>query len=394
MNLVLLVGGALFLLLVGALLGRYYAPDKRPLKRAAREGRSYVRGLVEVLEGKDDAAIVEITKALRENTKTVEAYFALGALFRNRGEHERAVRVHQTILVRRDIDKATRLRVHYQLALDFRVAGFPRRAVKALEYVIAHDKKHRAALGDLAELYELAGAWERAAAVQLRLGKLDKETQAERDRHVAHLFARRAQELAQQDELRAARKMLRRAVSTDASSVHVLHVLADYERRAGKLEAAVEAWEKALDRAPNLAAFFMPRVEAALFELDRVEHTDVLLARLLDRHGESVHLRLAHARYTAKRDPERALAALMGLLDDHPNLLPARREAARIMLEQDDAQAIRGALEELLDVLGRADRGYRCGECGNAESEIFWRCGRCGSWDSVRVAWGRRAAER
>jgi lipopolysaccharide biosynthesis regulator YciM len=394
MNLVLLVGGALFLLMVGTLLGRYYAPDKRPLKRAAREGRSYVRGLVEVLEGKDEAAIAEISKALRENTKTVEAYFALGALFRNRGEHERAVRVHQTILVRRDIDKGTRLRVHYQLALDFRAAGFARRAVKALEYVIAHDKKHQAALSDLARLYEQAEAWERAAAVQLRLGKLDKTTQAERERQVAHLFARRAHELAQADELRPARKMLRRAVSTDASSVHVLHVLADYERRAGKLDAAVEAWEKALQRAPDLAAFFMPRIEAALFELERVDETDALLSRLLDRHGESVHLRLAHARYTAKRDPERALAALMGLLDDHPNLLPARREAARIMLERDDAAAIRGALSELLDVLGRADRGYRCGKCGYADSAIFWRCPRCASWDSVRVAWGRRAVER
>lgn len=391
MNLVLLVAGALFLLLVGTLLGRYYAPDKRPLKRAAREGRSYVRGLVEVLEGKDEAAISEITKALRENTKTVEAYFALGALFRNKGEHERAVRVHQTILVRRDIDRGTRLRVHYQLALDFRAASFPRRAVKALEYVIAHDKKHVAALTDLADLYERVEAWDRAAAIQLRLGKLQKR---DNRRHVAHLLARHAQVLLDEGEKGKGRKALRRAISADATSVHVLAVLADFERRQGKQAAAVQAWQKALDRAPDLAAYFVPRIEAALFELERLGELDGILDRLVAAHPDNVHLRLSQARVVAKRDPQGALGALMGLLDDHPNLLPARKEAARIVLSQGDATAIQSAFEDLLALLGRADRGYRCSACGQASADLFWRCPSCGSWDAVSVAWGRRATER
>ena len=395
MNLVLLVGGAFFLLVVGTVLGRYYAPDRRPLKRAAREGRSYARGLVEVLEGHDEAAIAEISKALRDNNKTVEAYFALGALFRNRGEHERAVRVHQTILVRRDIDKSTRLRVHYQLALDFRAARFPRRAAKALEYVVSHDKKHQAALADLATLYEEAEAWERAVAVHARLAKLDGEEGKEaRSERVAHLWARHADGLLEGGHVRAAHKALRRAMAADASSVHVLTVLANYERRAGKVDAAVKAWEKALSLAPDLAAFFVPRIEAALFEAKRVDEVDAVFDRLSERHGENIHLRLARARFRAKRDQAAALDDLSALLEEHPQLLPARKEAARIVLAQDDDRAIRSALVELLEVLSRADRGYRCGVCGHASHDLFWRCGACGSWGSVRVAWGRRASER
>ncbi|MBW2731020.1 MAG: hypothetical protein JRH20_01435 [Deltaproteobacteria bacterium] len=391
MNLLLVVGAALFLLAVGTLLGRYYAPDRRPLKRAAREGRSYVRGLVELLEGHEDAAIEQIKKALKQNTKTVEAYFALGALFRNRCEYERAVRVHQSILVRRDVDKGTKLRVHYQLALDFRAAGFPRRAVKALEYVLGHDKKHVQALTDLAKLYERVGAWERAAASRIRLGKLQKRDSSS---HVAHLMAQHAYESAEAGDKKAAQRALRRAISANAESVHVLHVLGELRRREGKLAGAVNAWRKALLAAPDLASFFLARLERVLFEMEKLDDLQGILDEASAAHPSNVYLRLAVARFRGKRDPQGALVDLRDLTDEYPHLLPARREAALLVLEQDEPSALRAALEELLGALSSADHGYRCAQCGHATLDLFWRCSSCGAWDATRMAWGRRASER
>ncbi len=126
MNLLLLVGIGMLLLVAGTLLGRFYIPDRRPLKQAAKEGRSYIRGLVGVLDGDNDAAISELAQALKSSGGSVEAYFALGTLFRRRNEFERAVRVHQAILLRRRLPKAAQLKAHHQLALDFRAAGFER----------------------------------------------------------------------------------------------------------------------------------------------------------------------------------------------------------------------------------------------------------------------------
>lgn len=390
MNLMLVVGICLLLLIVGTLLGRYYTPDRRPLRRAAEEGRSYARGLVEVLEGHDDAAIEEITRTLRRNTKTVEAYFALGTLFRKRGEYERAVRVHQAILMRRDIDKQIRLRVHQQLALDFKQAGFVRRAVRALEFVVAKDKKRTDALAELAVLYEQDGRWERAAAIYRRLGKVsDRDTGALQ----AHMLAEHAHDALDRGELSVARKSLRRAVAASEGSVHALHVLALYQQRKDSPAAAARVWEKALRRAPELVSFFGPRLEATLFEQDRLDDYERLLEQLLQEHPGDIHLRLAYARFDARRDPRRALEQLTGLLEEAPNLLPARREAARLVLAQNEPEAIRAAFEELLQLLARADRGFRCASCGHTDDELFWRCPSCGSWDSVRVAWGRRAGE-
>ena len=390
MNLLLLVGGGMLLLVVGTLLGRYYAPDRRPLKRAAEEGRAYVRGLVEVLEGNDDAAIKEIAEALKKNTKTVEAYFALGTLFRNRQEFERAVRVHQAILMRRDLDRKTRIRVHFQLALDFRAAGFLKRAVKAMEWVVAQNKRSEPAWRELASLYEETGQWERAALARRRLGKLsDEDTRAVQ----AHLWAELACRQLADEDLTAARKSLKRAVSANSGSIHVLHVLAMYHQQKGKLAAAARAWEKALRAAPNLTAYFFPLLESVLFELGKLDRMDRILDDLLDDDPENSHLRLGHARLEAKRSPARALRILDGLLEEAPTLMPARREAARIILRKGDEEQVRETLVDLLAVLDEADRGYRCERCGHAGVELFWRCPGCQSWDSVRVAWGRRSGE-
>jgi lipopolysaccharide biosynthesis regulator YciM len=393
MNLVLVLGVALLLLIVGTLLGRYYAPDRRPLMRAAEEGKAYAKGLVELLEGDPDGAIDEITSALKKNAKTVEAYFALGTLFRNRGEYERAVRVHQAILVRRDVDKKTRLRVHQQLALDFKAAGFPRRAVKALEWIVTQDKKRVDTFRELAALYEETAQWERAAGAHKRIARLTGEKGGEHARIQAHLLAQLAGELVDAGKLAEARKQIRRALAANAESVHTLHVFARYQEKRGDHAAAAKLWERCLRLRPNLAAFFAPRLENALFELGRLEQLERILTELVRQHAGNAHLRLAYARFDARRNPERALAELTSLLAEAPGLLPARREAARLVLERNDPGEIRRAFEDMVGLLERADRGYRCEACSHTQQDLFWRCTSCGAWGSVGVQWGRRRGE-
>src|SRR5690349_6882790 len=104
-------------LIGGVLIGRYYVPDNRAIKRAARHGRAYARGLTALLSKDVDRCIEELTRVVEENVTDVEPYFALGALFRSRGEHERAIRVHQSIAVRADATSAMKSRAKYELGL-------------------------------------------------------------------------------------------------------------------------------------------------------------------------------------------------------------------------------------------------------------------------------------
>ena len=119
---------ALGALATGVLIGRYYVPDDRQLRRTARHSRAYVRALASLIGRDTIGAIGELREVVEENVEDVEPYFVLGALFRSRGEHERAIRVHQALAVRERDHKRLRARALYELGLDFRAAAMPRRA--------------------------------------------------------------------------------------------------------------------------------------------------------------------------------------------------------------------------------------------------------------------------
>ncbi|MDY0002882.1 MAG: tetratricopeptide repeat protein, partial [Polyangia bacterium] len=307
MSILLLVCVGAGVLVLGVLLGRYYVPDTRPLRRAAKEGAMYIRGLNHVLARNNDAAIAELTRAVSENTGTVETYFALGVLFRERGEHERAVRVHQSILVRADVNRRLRLEARFQLGLDFEAAGFLRRARKAFEEVLENSPKHVGAAEKLLSLHEADGDWERAWKA---LRRLEKVTKKRDEVHASHLLAEMGLVAMEAGELGLAKKHLRHAIGAHPEGLHPRHARALWLRRAGKTRAAAELWLECLGAAPDLAAYFLPHLESAFEELGDLDGLARRLDTLSAERPESAQLGLARARFVGRRDPARALELL------------------------------------------------------------------------------------
>lgn len=390
MSIVLIVTAGAAVLVVGLLLGRYYVPDTRPLKRAAKEGALYIRGLNHVLSHDNDKAIEELTRAVSQNTSTVDTYFALGVLFRERGEYERAVRTHQSILVRAGVSRDLRVQAHFQLGLDFESAGFHRRARKAFEEVLERSPKHHHAADKLLSLYEAAGEWERAQKALLRVVKISKTSEPLR---LSHILAEMALDALEEGHLSDARKLVARSLKANREGVHPLHVSGLVQRQAGKVKNAADTWLRAVTIAPDLAGFFFPHIEEAFFELEGLDLLGRHLDDLVDAYPDNLQLRLVQARFLGKRSPELATSILRTVLEDAPSLLPARRLAGKLALQKGDAETIRAEYEALLATLERIERAYRCARCGHTSRDLFWRCPNCHTWDSVRVAWGRREGE-
>lgn len=390
MSYVLIVTAAAAVLVIGLLLGRYYVPDTRALKRAAKEGALYIRGLNHVLSHDNDKAIEELKQAVSKNTSTVDTYFALGVLFRERGEYERAVRVHQSILVRAGVGRQLRLQAHFQLGLDFESAGFHRRARKAFEEVLERSPKHKQAAEKLLSLYEAAGEWERAQKALVRVVKITKTKQP---LHLSHILAEMALDELEADNVSTAKKLVRRSMSANREGVHPLHVSGLILRRAGKVKNAADTWLRAVTIAPDLAGFFFPYVEEAFFEMEGLDQLGGHLDDLVDAFPDNLQLRLVQARFLGKRSPDLASSILRTILEDAPSLLPARRLAGKLALQRGDAENIRAEYKALLGTLERIERSYRCARCGHTSRDLFWRCPKCHAWDSVRVAWGRREGE-
>lgn len=262
------MGAALLLVLVGLgglaagmLVGRYYVPDDRNLRRAARHGRAYLRALAEALARDSEAALAELRGVVEENVDDPEPYFAMAALFRSRGEHERAIRVHQALALRERDRKRLKLRALYELGLDFRAAGMPRRATRAMEEVLAEEPSHEGALRAAAGLYEEQGRWGDAAGMWRSLAKQRDEAASPREHH---LRIAAAQAAIDRQDLDSARQWLKEARALpEGESPHFLVAAAELAAARGNPAGARDRLRQALRAAPRLVTYLWPPLLAA-----------------------------------------------------------------------------------------------------------------------------------
>ncbi len=416
------MGTALILLLLGfgalaagILIGRYYVPDDRMLKRTARHAKQYMLAMTDLLSRDREGAIARLRSVVEENIDDVEPYFALASLFRSRGEWERAIRVHQALHLREGSSKKLRLRARYELGLDFRSAGMPRRATRAMEDCLAQEPKHEGALLALCGLYEEQGRYAEAADAWRRLHKLRGEERPVREHHLLVAAAQRA--LAGGD-VDSARRLLRDAEKMDDHSVHMLAVAAEVAAARDNPKGASARLRQALAVAPELAAFLVPGLVEAqrqlvIAELDkqkvagegRAAREDELtfqraaaeIATVLADIPPDPHLLLAQADLRSHFDPVAAVEDYRDIVRRFPDLLPARVAGARLALAGGDQEEIEHELRALVGAKGAlawaADGVWRCGHCGQRGDEFFWRCDECRRWGTIRLDIGRDAIE-
>ena len=135
--------------------------DRRQWRREQKDSpKAYYKGLNLLLNEQHDKAIDAFIEAVQHDPDTLDLHFALGNLFRRRGEYERAVRVHEHLLHRADLPQSERDRAQHALAQDFMKAGLFDRAEDAFAALdgTAFDTEARLAL---LTLHERSRDWRR-----------------------------------------------------------------------------------------------------------------------------------------------------------------------------------------------------------------------------------------
>ena len=157
--------------------------DLRQLRMENRQApKAYFRGLTFLLNEQQDQAIDAFIEAVQNDPDTQELHFALGNLFRRRGEYQRAVRVHEHLMSRGDLSRDDRHRAQHALAQDFLRAGLLDRAEAALHKLEGTRYQNEARLSRLA-IYERSREWTQAAEVAQQLDNAELASYSTRLAH-------------------------------------------------------------------------------------------------------------------------------------------------------------------------------------------------------------------
>jgi lipopolysaccharide biosynthesis regulator YciM len=349
--------------------------DLRQLRRERQDApRAYFQGLNLLLNEQQDKAIDAFIEAVQNDPDTTELHFALGNLFRRRGEFERAVRVHQHLLGRSDLRAGDHDRAQLALAQDYMKAGLFDRAEEAWRALQGTPFDGEAQLA-LLSLYERSRDWPRAAEVARQLEDAGTGSFASR---IAHYECEMAEAADAQGRPDGAEAALRRARLAAPQATRPLLLAGKRLLKAGDAAGAMRAWDEL--RAQNPAAFLL--VAADYAQAARVaDAVGPAHAALSAAWQQLPALELLQALEALEpSDSAERLPRLMAQLQQHPSLSAAQRllELPPEALSPPAWTALRSAVARSAAPLQR----YRCAACGFEAQHYFWQCPGCLSWDS------------
>jgi len=340
--------------------------------------QAYFRGLNFLLNEEPDKAIDAFIEVVKLDPETVELHFALGNLFRRRGEIDRAVRIHTHLLNRADLPARSRADALAELGQDFLKGGLLDRAEESFTRLLEEPRHRVDALRALLRIYQMEREWERAIEIARRL---EKEAGESSHAQVAHFHCESAEKALKTGDEATARNHLEQALRINRKSVRAAILAGDLAMRGGKQEEAIGHWKGVGEMSPDHLPLLAGRLGDALDAAGRRDEALNFLRRSLLDHPSIDLLDIAHARVAAWESPAAAEALLRDEVQRHPTLAGFERllaVRAGNVLGDAQVQQLRTLIQAQVRKLAR----YRCVKCGFRAREFHWQCPGCNSWDS------------
>jgi lipopolysaccharide biosynthesis regulator YciM len=330
----------------------------------------YLTGLDYLVTEQPDRALDMFLKLMDASADTIETHFALGSLYRRRGEVERAIRIHQNLLARAELAPEHREQALLALAQDYLRAGLLDRAEGLFQQVSEVPRLRASALDALRGVYERQQDWQQA----LEVYRQQAHIKAAPPRAVAaHYLCELATAAIERGEIDAARRLLREAREAAAPFPRAAVLRAQIAEREGQPELAVRLLRQALNGSPKLLQDELPH----LLKLVEPAQRDGILTEFVTRAEARDFGELKRLVFAA------ICANLVGAQ-------PLRASIEKVFAQDATLQTVWQATgpaqferlaREIGALLGQAEK-YRCAECGFSGRSFYWHCPACHSWDS------------
>ncbi|AGK47254.1 MULTISPECIES: lipopolysaccharide assembly protein LapB [Burkholderia] len=349
------------------------------LSESANLPRSYFRGLNFLLNEQPDKAIDAFIEVAKLDPETVELHFALGNLFRRRGETDRAIRVHQNLLSRNDLPVNERDHALFELGQDFLKAGLLDRAEETFRMLAEGDYALDAQRA-LLTIYEIEKDWNKSIDTATRIESMGAPRLVT---EIAQFHCELAQDALQRKNAELAAGHLRDALAVNPQNARAAILSGDAAAAAGDHRAAIEHWRRIETQNPAYLPLVADRLMKSYTALDRAAEGAELLTGYAQRYPSNdlldvvyqyvAQLRgngVAHALARSQMEKAPNLSGMLHLLDAQ---IAAADEPRRAELEM-----MRALVRQRTKNLPR----YTCQNCGFRARLFYWQCPGCSGWET------------
>jgi lipopolysaccharide biosynthesis regulator YciM len=384
----------LYLLILGAIVFGWLLGRRDRTKTSEIVGPKYYQGLSYLLNEEPDRALTTFIENLEVTNDTLETHLALGGLLRRRGELDKAVVVHENILVHAKLSKPDMQRVQLELARDYLLAGLLDRAEELCVQLSQEletgksDSVRQESLKITLEIYEREKEWSQAIEVAKLLAVGGATDQYEKS--ISHYYCEIAEELLNRNELSTARESLREAIGHDVNNPRASLVRSRIDIEEGHYDQAIAVLTRILDQNP----VYLPESLETLGEAYRLgqrpqkELREYLISCLDLTPSISIVLMLAKSIRDEMGDD-----AVAKFIASHLKENPTIRGLAQLIdLHIDNTDGVAkenlSILRSFADALVADKPAYRCNGCGFEGKRMRWHCPVCKDWATIEPIFG------
>ncbi|CAG9297154.1 lipopolysaccharide assembly protein LapB [Celerinatantimonas diazotrophica] len=382
--------GLLFLLLPVAVAYGWYMGQRSVRQQRKRKSnqlsRQYVTGLNLLLSDQSDKAVDLFIDLLQVDSDTIETHLALGNLFRQRGEVDRAIRIHQNLIARPNLDVEQRQLALLQLSKDYQVAGLFDRAESILLELTNEPEHSENALKNLLFLYQQTREWRKAIGIG---EQISPQWISNIQTQISHFYCELALEEETSGNFKRVQGYLRKALQHDSRCVRARLHLAQFLVEQQRYKEASRWIDDLPEIDVDLLSDYVPLVEQ-IYEglVDERGFREYLERAMRLGAGASVTLKLA-----TLIEHENIGSAQRMVLDELKRR-PTMRGFHKLIdyhVQQAEPGQARQSLQALRDLVARQmliRPRYRCQKCGFSSHAMYWHCPSCKSWGTVKPVRG------
>jgi lipopolysaccharide biosynthesis regulator YciM len=341
--------------------------------------RGYFKGLNHLLNDQPDKAIDSFIEIVKLDPETVEMHFALGNLFRRRGETERAIRVHQNLLSRPDLPADERAHAEYELGQDYLKAGLLDRAEETYNrllgtsYAVQGRRARR-------EIFPREKEWGRAIEAAIGLQEAGAGT---RQKEIAQFYCELAQDALIKLHPEEAAPLLEKALQADRTNVRATILCGDVHLAQGDVEAALNTWRRVEQQSVPHVALVAQRLMDAYRKVGRPQEGLSLLRSYLEQASSIDLLEVVFKAVIELEGTEAARQLVGNELRRTPTLLGLDKFLEARMLDAPanvltELTMVKNLVHGYTQKLAR----YQCSHCGFKARQFYWHCPGCSRWET------------
>ena len=341
--------------------------------------RGYFKGLNFLLNEQPDKAIDAFIEIVKLDPETADMHFALGNLFRRRGEVERAIRVHQNLLARPDLPIEQQHHAGYELGMDYLKAGLLDRAEETFNGLVTSQYGVQAQRA-LLEIYQREKEWKRAIDAARGLQESGAGT---RQKEIAQFYCELAQDALVHLHTDEAMDLLDQALHSDRTNVRATILIGDVLLARGDVEGALMTWRRVEQQSVPHVALVAARLMDGYRKVGRPQEGVNLLRAYL---AEASSIDLIEVVFKAVTELDGAQAAKDLVVEElrrTPTLLGLDKLLEARMMDAppelfDELSMVKNLVHGYTQKLAR----YQCSHCGFKARQFYWQCPGCSRWDS------------